>query len=618
MAQANTVQPNASWTNSKGLTSLRNALQNLPNALAFFQFMLVFLPFGLCSITGTSIPYSNEEFVGAFALLLAGTGPALGLIAFVLMKWHRHGAEPENTTTLKGKSLLMPVVAYGTVVLGIVLFFMEKDGWISDLVPMLAYFVGTLVSGALAMLGLMNRRETSDKLLPGLDLVLALGIIGGLYMIPAYFGLPTLLLVEIVVALSIPPLLALPPIGREASSTASTAPQAGPSPFAWCDRFLDTGNGPRTWMGTAIMLLLALAFGNLFSAIFYLNRPFPMYSIQAMTFFIATACSVLAFTTIFKKRDSTILFIIVLACVIVAMVLGDFVHGFSNNPVSLVISGIAAGGALSLFFKFQETRKGSDRLKDFSGNRVLETFYYILLSTMFGLLFSLTISWEGLLREPMAGNLPARLLIGGMALAFVVIIFSVFTGNSRYLRDVERGVVSKKAESMEELVGGPGKGGSKSSDPMVAAMLGGATPSKKVKEKGKGKDAKGTDPMVAAMLSGGTPNRKENVVGSKPVVPAPIAPVPVKPMPVQVPDRIRKIKALLLISKRVKVENVREALDLDAETCDIVLNIWRNELEIDVTSDSVDFKDIETEKIVIILEAFLAEWNKPQDSDGTV
>jgi hypothetical protein len=156
----------------------------------------------------------------------------------------------------------------------------------------------------------------------------------------------------------------------------------------------------------------------------------------------------------------------------------------------------------------------------------------------------------------------------------------------------------------------------KGGDPMVAAMLGGGTPSKR----DKAKDAKGSDPMVAAMLGGGTQAKKESKMESKPVVPAPIAPplVPVKSIAPQVPDRIRKIKALLMISKRVRIENMREALSLDAETCDIVLNIWKNELGIDVTSDFADFKDIETDKIVNIVEAFLAEWNKPQDIDGKV
>ncbi len=170
MAQANPVQVDTNQAKNKGQATLRNALQNLPNALAFFQFMLVILPFGFCSITGTSIPYANQDFIGAFVLLLAGTGPALAFIAFVLMKWQRHGTEPENATTLKGKSLLMPAVAYGSSVLGILLYFIELDGWISEIVPMLVYFVGMLVSGALAMLGLMKRQDANGDALPGLDL----------------------------------------------------------------------------------------------------------------------------------------------------------------------------------------------------------------------------------------------------------------------------------------------------------------------------------------------------------------------------------------------------------------------------------------------------------------
>ncbi|NMC06614.1 MAG: hypothetical protein GYA24_15460 [Candidatus Lokiarchaeota archaeon] len=613
MAQETIARSGANQATSSGMASLRLATRNLPNALAFLQFMLVFLPFGFCSVTGTSIPYSNEGFIAGFVLLLAGSGPSLGVIAFILMKWQRRGNGIANQASKDNRSLLMPTIAYSTAVLCILLYFIEQDGWISHLVPILVYFAGTLVSGTLAMLGLMNRRETSNVSIPGLDVAIALGIIGGLYLIPANFGLPALLLVNVMIGLAIPPLLASSHASGESTSrpTSSTGPE--PVPFAWCDKFLQTGNGPRTWMGTAIMLLIAISLGNLFSAVLYMNRPFPMYALHAIVFFIAVPCSVIAFSAAFKKHETTILFIIVLACTIASMVLGDYLPGFSKNPGSLVISGVATGGALSLLFKFQETRKSSDRLKDFSGNRVLETFYYTLLAALFGLLYSLTISWEGLLREDVPGYLPARLLIGGIALAFVVIILSVLTGNSKYLRDVERGLVSKKAESMEELVGGSKNDAGKTSDPMVAAMLGGA-PSKKKKEMTKAKPAKTSDPMVAAMLGGTTQQKKE--VEPKPAfvahapATAPVQPTstPAAPM---LPDRIRKIKALLMISKQVKIDNVREALTLDAETCEIVLNTWKSMLGIDVTGEFVDFKDIEIEKILNILEAFLAEWNKP-------
>nr|MDO8119519.1 hypothetical protein [Candidatus Sigynarchaeota archaeon] len=592
MARSNPVQSDASLAKAQWLCTLSNALQNLPNALAFFQFMLVFLPFGLCSITGTSIPYTNEGFIVAFVLLLAGSGPALAFIAFSLMKWQRRGAEPENATKLKGKSLLMPLIAYGSSVFGIMLFFIEQDGWISELVPMLVYFVGMLVSGTLAMLGLMNRQDANDDALPCLDLVLALGIIGALYLIPANFGLPSLLLVEIMVTLSIPPQLAAAVTNTRSGPPTGSTQQNEPSPFAWCDRFLKTGNGPRTWMGTAIMLLLALAFGNLFSAIFYLNRPFPMYTKQAMTFFIAIACSILVFTAVFKKRDATIIFIVVLACVILTMMLGDFVRGFSNDPISLVISGVAAGGGLCLLFKFQETRKKSERLKDFSGNRVLETFYYILLSTLLGLIFSLTISWEGLLREPMVGNIPVRLLIGGVVLAFVVIIFSVFSANARYLTGMDRGVVKKKAESIEELVSGSSSAGSKGGDPIVAAFLGGASTKKST-----------------------APTSSEIKIAT---VPAPALPPTTPGLERSSTEGVRKIKALLKISKRVKTDNVRESLGLDEITCNIVLDIWVKELGIEIQGDCVNFKDIEIEKIVNILEAFLIEWNRSEGNDTMV
>jgi hypothetical protein len=278
-------------------------------------------------------------------------------------------------------------------------------------------------------------------------------------------------------------------------------------------------------------------------------------------------------------------------------------------------------------------------LKDFAGNRVLETFFYVLLASVFGLVFNWTISWEAL-RIDLPGFIPARTLFGGVILAIVNITFAIFTANARYLSGVERGVVRKKAESMEELV----SGGSKGVDPTIAAMLGGGTPSKKAKDKGtdakpkevnptvagmlgggtpskkakdKGTDAKPkeVDPMIAGMLGGGTPKKKEPAIVSKPVVPVPSAPVPAKLAPVQVPDRIKKIKALLLISKRVKIENVREALGLDTEICDIVLNIWTNELGIEVSGGFVDFKDIEIEKIVNILESFLSEWNKSDEND---
>nr|MDO8113905.1 hypothetical protein [Candidatus Sigynarchaeota archaeon] len=480
----------------------RNLIADLPYALAFFQFMLLYLPYGFASTTGNSLPYTNMGFIAGLTIPLLAIGPAFGLIGALLIKLQRKSGPPGSWTYFEARPALVPIVSYGCAVMSIVMYFVEIRGWIADLVPLILFFAGVIISGILSMLGLMARRASRNEKMPGLPFLLAIVIIGAMWIFPATMKTESLLFVHIIVVLAIPPLIALGRVGRPEQTPSVEQPSA-PVQFAWCDRFLATGDGPRTFMGTAIMLFLVVAFASFFDVVRYLRVPTPDYGLQAFVFFSFMGIGVFVFMTIFKKRDTSALFLITAAILIPTIIINDYVPRFSLTPLSLVFSGTSAGAALTLFFRAQAARNDSSRIKDFAGSRIIEVFYYTLLAAILGLIFNFTITWKSL-KVDIPGIIPPRTLFGGIMLGIAGIIFLVFTSNSRYLTGIDRGEVKKKAGSMAELIGGVKEGPAetkvKQDDAMVAAFLGGGKKKEKSKEKKPEKEKKQDDAMVAAFL----------------------------------------------------------------------------------------------------------------------
>jgi len=343
----------------------------------------------------------------------------------------------------------MPIASYGLAVVMMLVFFLLPDGWVSELVPIIVYFVGTLVSGFVAMLGLMARRIFSQRSrVPNLGFLFAFLVIGVAWLFPATWGLEMLLVVGMVIAIAIPPLLVLEKVGRPSSLPTLDAYKE--VAFAWCDKALEKG-GPRSWMTTALTLLLTLGMGNFFATVFYLNTPAPVFSMQALMFFVGIAAGVGAFSIAFKARKSDLLILIGISITAFMLIINDVLLGFANSPVSLLVNGLGTGAIITLLLKFQAVRNNHAKFPDFPGNRTIEFFFYTFLAALFGLIFSLTVTWEGL-RVDIPGYLPPRIIFGAIVVAFAIIILATFNSNARYLAKVEKGEVVKRSETMEDFI----------------------------------------------------------------------------------------------------------------------------------------------------------------------
>ncbi len=431
-----------------GGSTFVQGLRDLPYALAVLQFLLVTLPYGFCNLAGINIPYSDAGFLTGLLVLLLLTGPLLGMIAFALMK-----AEIKMIATTGGRfdsvhARMMPLASYGMAFMSMLLYFTVVDGWLSELVPMMVYFAYVLVSGVVAMLGLMARRVYSQgSRVQAFGFCLAFLVTGAAWLFPAITGLEMLLVAGMIIAIAIPPLLAL-----DRAAVPPSVPTTDPRPatrFAWCDNVLEKG-GPRSWMTTALALLLSIGLGNFFATLFYLKTPVPAYPLQALLFFAGIATSMAAFSIAFKTRNSDGLIWFAFATMIAITILNDLLPGFSNSPVSLLVNGIGTGATFTLVLRFQAFRNGHAKLPDFPGNRTVEFFYYTFLAALFGLIFSLTVTWEGL-RVDIPGTLPARILFGGIVIGLALIILATFNSNSRYLKKVDRGEAVKKSTTSSDL-----------------------------------------------------------------------------------------------------------------------------------------------------------------------
>lgn len=435
----------------KGIAVLHHMIKDLPYMLAFFQFMLVYLPFGFCNLAGINVPYTDPGFIAGMLVLLFASGFAFGLICVLLIKLQRKAGPPGSWTFFENRPLIVAVISYAYAVISMILYFVEIHGWLSEIGPMMLYFVGILISGTLAMFGLMAKNAAHDDRVPDISIAIAVIVIGVLWLLPAMFGLQLLLIDDMIIAIAIPPMISLERFSRE-GKLPDEEPATSSKTFAWCDKVLATGDGPRAWIGTTFMLFLTITLGYLFSAIFYLKTPIYAFAFQVFMFCVGTSASILVFMVAFKNRKVDILIFVTLGILIVLLLVGDLVFGFAYTPLALLVDGVGAGGALTMIFKLQDTRNDISPLKDFAGSRIVEIYYYVFLAAILGLGFSFSISLEDLLKKPSPYYFPSRLILGGIVLAFAIIILLVLNFKTQHLINGDRGKVAMKAESMEELM----------------------------------------------------------------------------------------------------------------------------------------------------------------------
>ncbi|MEX2715352.1 MAG: hypothetical protein Q6370_003515 [Candidatus Sigynarchaeota archaeon] len=584
-------------------------LAELASALPVFSYLLACLPFGLCSLAGINMPYTDGGFVGGFVLMIVAPMFVFTLINKMFMQIRKKKELFKDGIANSRDSSVASVIAYVAAFSSLMMFFFSQDGWRGDFLHMLLYLGVVFASGAYAMLVMPRLRIDSAPGKPGVGIAVALAVLGVLYLVFAPYGFHYLLLINAICILAAPPLLAISRLGPQVPKKEGKASSALPR-FAWFEKaFKDVGQ--RNALTGLAWWLVMIAVSNLLAPIIYLKIPAIMFQWQAFCYFLGAAAGIVVFALLFKDKPSERLILATVIVLVVCLVLNEAIPAFANNPASLVIGGAGLGAAITLLLKAQQVRSTYPNVSDQPAARIAGAYYVVFLASLMGLLYNATIDMTSLGASG-TGSLPARTIF--QCIFFAICLFTVLGLNSQAVLQgqIERGEVRADTRTMADFIKAQQERASKA-----------AGASKHIDKPKQVEKSKKQLPANLAFMAGGRPSdlakpapkKVESqdpgmvVAGSTTYRP----PVPQVPAPTHQSayEGVRKLKALLMISKRVKVENVREALGLDEETCNIVLDIWAKELEIEVGGGFVDFKDIDIAKIVSILESFLAEMNKP-------
>ncbi|MBN2152471.1 MAG: hypothetical protein JW839_13545 [Candidatus Lokiarchaeota archaeon] len=587
-------------------------LAELASALPVCSYLLACLPFGFCSLAGINVPYTEGGFLGGFLLMILAPAFVFTLINKYLMRIREKKGLFKDGIVNSRDSSVASTIAYVAAFASFCMFIISQDGWHSEIGHMLLYLGVVFSSGTCAMLAMPRLRIDGAPGVPGIGIAVALAAIGVLYVIFAPIGFHYLLLIHAICVLAAPPLLAV----------ARALPQLPPRPperarllprFAWFEKAFKEVSQRGAMTGLAWMLAM-VATSNFLASVIFLKIPSVSFQMQALAFFLGAAGGIAAFGLFFKEKPSELLMLLTGIILVACLVLNEAIPAFANNPASLAISGAGLGAAIVLLLKFQQVRSNFPNVSDQPAARVSGGYYVVFLAALAGLFCNLTVDFTSL-GSSQPGSLPVRAIFQGIFLA--ICLFSVLGLHSQAVLQgqIERGEVTVGTRTMADFI--------------KAQQERASGPAKQAGKEKQPEKSKKQMPANLAFMAGGRPSAPEKVPTRKADVRDPglvVAgstsyrppPVPQSSQLVRQPahEGVRKIKALLMISKRVKVENVREALNLDEETCGVVLDIWAKELEIEVAGGFVDFKDIEVARIVSILESFLAEWNKPA-GDGS-
>ena len=415
-----------STTNS---ANARGILIDLPRVLAFFQFIFLYLPFGFCSVADINAPFTNSDFLIAFFIILVVPGPVLGCFVVLLMKLQRKAGPPGSWTFFEDKPAVMETLSYTCVAMSMILFFVEQHGWLSELMPMMLFLAGIIISGVLAMLGLMAPRVSSGGNIAGSSNAIGLIVVGALWILPATLGLQYLLFDELILTISIPPLIAWGRLDRNADLLPKRVNEV--RSFAWCDPALAI-DVHRGWMGSIITLLVLLAVSKFFATIYVLVIPSPDFPVQAFVYFASAAIGFFILAWVFNRRLANWLILLTMFLLAITIILDETIQRFSYGPISQAIGGFGLGSALTLFFKFQHSRNEKTRLSDFAGSRIVDLYYLVLVSAILGLAFNLTIHTGDFTRNTIFSPvIPVQALFGGTLLGIVIVSLLVLDLSTR-------------------------------------------------------------------------------------------------------------------------------------------------------------------------------------------
>ncbi|MHA1793210.1 MAG: hypothetical protein ACTSVI_11235 [Promethearchaeota archaeon] len=423
----------------------------LSSSLAFFQFALLVLPYGFLNLTGINLPYTDTGFIIGFLLLLFCVGPALGIINVILTKFKdRRERYSSVKATNPGKSISMILLPYLNALMLFLLFFINKDGWHSEMIPVFIYLFTTLSSGILARSGLSNLLISRGSKSMGLGMALSMLMVL-LIFFAASFNFELLMFFGAILSLSIPPLVSLiknvendasPPTEDENSNIIGLK-------YAWFDKIFKKKD-KRAGLNFAIIVLMATALSNLFSSIIYFRYPHLDFTAQVFAFFLATIISTPLLLRLYSNRPVSSLIIISIAVLAILEPLGDYLPGFANGIIIQLASGAVFSAGIILLLRAKEYRAGSGSIVDSPGSVISSIYTMLFVSALIGLLISLSLTL-GSLGADTEGYLPVRIIFQSIILFISIMSFIDLGTSAKEFKKIEKGE-KRKVTSLQDFI----------------------------------------------------------------------------------------------------------------------------------------------------------------------
>ncbi|MFX0102033.1 MAG: hypothetical protein ACFFCS_20880 [Candidatus Hodarchaeota archaeon] len=436
---------------SKKNSNLIQLCHELVFGLALFQFLFLYLPYGFISLAGVNLPYTNIPFLLAFLMVMGLTGIILGIFTFMIYKAQKKSKIFEGTSISDKETIIASISSYLTALINFWLFFVNANGWQSDFIPVLIFFLGILASGLLAIIGLSCIYVSRKGVYSGLGVLISLGIVSALYLLTE-LEFEWILIGNGSIVLIIPILISYVKEHQHNLPLKNREEDLVPK-IAWFDKGLERLTN-RSAFDSLITLSIALSMSNLFATLIYIKVPDARFGIEALSFFIGAIIGVGIFLVLVKGKPLDLPILLVTGVSLVNLILNQSINRFANTILSLMISGFCMGVSLSLLIRHKEKRSGYPKLQDAPGGRIIELFYNLFFAAVIGLFSNLTLTLAALDPDQPQTPLPARLIFQGILLAFVIInLLTLNQGKTRMVK-IDRGEIkeTRGATSMEDFI----------------------------------------------------------------------------------------------------------------------------------------------------------------------
>ncbi|MHA1371312.1 MAG: hypothetical protein ACTSRA_16540 [Promethearchaeota archaeon] len=414
---------------------ITSIINEFTNALMFFQYIFLILPYGFLSITGINVPYTEDGFVAGFLMLIFITGPCIGFIG--LLFWQlflKKGLFKPNAFT-RNETRLVSIFGCIVSAFAMMFYFVCRDGWHSDLNTLLAFIFLSILSSILAYFGMLGFKFPRGKTLFGLGFGFALVFVGLLYLL-MILNFEYLLIGAMVTCLVVAPLNVVNSNPSNAS-TSSDNEKSNTLKFAWFEKAIEKKN-IRNSITSIILTFIFLGVSNFFGSIQYFKYPNLAFWLEALIFFISTAITLNISNRLFKKQpvDRLILSIFVIA--IANAILSDAIPAYHNRVPEMIISGIILGCSFTLLLRFRERQATFKSIFDWPSTTTVSIFYWIFLASLFGLIFSFTLRWSSLGLD-MNGTLPIKTVFQSIFFVVILIGLGSISSSAKILKKIESG-----------------------------------------------------------------------------------------------------------------------------------------------------------------------------------